>query len=87
MDQIKAKCPVFEGGKACPYNTPGIKGLAAGCPEFKKGCPFKDVQNVEELRGKMGHMRDVCKGKPKYDEALTVINGYYSIFFFTPTKD
>ena len=84
MDQIKAKCPVFQAGKACPYNVPGIKGLAAGCPEFKEaGCPFKDAANVEEFKGKMGKMRDECKGKLKYDEALTVIRELtVTVFFF-----
>jgi len=75
MDDIKAKCPVFEGGKACPYNVPALKGLAAGCPEFKNGCPFKNVKDIGEWKEKMGKMRDACKGKEKYDEAFKIIVG------------
>jgi hypothetical protein len=54
MDTIKTKCPVFNKGKACPYNVPELKGLGKGCPKFKDGqCPFKGVKDVGEFRQKL----------------------------------
>lgn len=72
MDYIKEHCPVFQKGKFCPYNVSELKGLAKGCPAFKDGCPFKGVRNVGEFEGKLGEMRDLCKGKTNYDKALKV---------------
>jgi hypothetical protein len=73
MDTIKQKCPVFNKGKACPYNVPELKGLGKGCPKFKDGqCPFKGVEDVGEFRQKLGEMRDECKGKENYDKAFEV---------------
>ena len=76
MDTIKTKCPVFEKGKACPYNVPGFKGLAKGCPQFKSGCPFKDVKDVGEFRRRLGEMRDNCKGVANYNKANEVGNWF-----------
>jgi len=73
MEFIKDHCPAFQKGKFCPYNVPELKGLAKGCPAFKNGCPFKGVKTVGEFKGKLGEMRDVCKGKTKYDEAFMII--------------
>lgn len=72
MDQIKEKCPVFEGGKKCPYNVPALKGLAAGCPEFTNGCPFKGVKDVGEFREKMGQMKSKNINTPNIDKAWQV---------------
>jgi hypothetical protein len=73
MDTIKTKCPAFQKGNACPYNVPELKGLAKGlCPQFEKGCPFKEVKDVGEFRQKLGEMRDKCKGKANYDKACEV---------------
>jgi hypothetical protein len=72
MEYIKENCPAFQKGKFCPYNVSDLKGLAKGCPAFKDGCPFKGVKDVGEFEGKMGEMRDECKGKTSYDKALKV---------------
>lgn len=72
MDTIKDKCPVFNKGKACPYNVPELKGLGKGCPEFKNGCPFKGVKDVGEFKQKLGEMRNKCSGKENYDKAFEV---------------
>ena len=75
MDYVKLHCPVFEKGSACPYHVEGLKGLAKGCPEFKNGCPFKDVKDVAEFKGKLAEMRDFCvKGKDQYRKAFEVRN-------------
>jgi hypothetical protein len=77
MDTIKAKCPVFQKGRFCPYNIPCLKGLAKDrCPEFKDGCPFKNVKTVGEFKKRLGEMRDKCKGKANYDQALNVSNNH-----------
>lgn len=73
MDTVKERCPAFQKGKACPYNVPELKGLGKGCPEFKNGCPFKNVKTIGEFREKLGEMRDKCKGKANYDKAYEVI--------------
>lgn len=73
MEYIQAHCPAFQKGKFCPYNVPEIKGLAKGCPAFKNGCPFKGVKTVGEFKQKLGEMRDVCRGKANYNEALKVM--------------
>ncbi|XP_031557836.1 uncharacterized protein LOC116294377 [Actinia tenebrosa] len=75
MDYIKEHCPAFQKGKFCPYNVPELKGLAKGCPAFKDGCPFKGVKDVGEFEGKLGEMRDLCKGKANYEKALKVVYG------------
>jgi hypothetical protein len=72
MDTIKAKCPVFQNGRFCPYNIPCLKGLGKGCPEFKNGCPFKNVKTIGGFKAKLADMRDHCKGKANYDMALDV---------------
>lgn len=72
MDTIKTKCPVFQNGRFCPYNLPCLKGLGKGCPEFKNGCPFKNVKTIGEFKAKLGEMRDQCKGRENYDKALDV---------------
>lgn len=72
LDYIKQHCPVFQQGRYCPYNIPCLKGLGKDCPEFKNGCPFKDVKTVGEFRAKMGQMRDQCKGAANHRQALEV---------------
>ena len=72
MDTIKEKCPAFQHGHYCPYNIPSLKELGKGCPEFKNGCPFKDVKTIGEFKVKLGQMRDQCKGAANHLKALEV---------------
>ena len=56
--QLKAKCAAFKGG-ACPYSVlpKEMKGIAAKCPAFKDGCPWKDCTTVGEYVEMMAKMR------------------------------
>lgn len=83
MDDIKTKCPVFQQGRYCPYNIPCLKGLGKGCPEFKNGCPFKDVKTLGQFKEKLGQMRDQCKGTTNYNKALEVrdITGHILVLY------
>ncbi len=76
-DDIKRQCPVFaDNVKVCPFsNLPDEKkGVAAKCPEFKNGCPFKGCQTVGEFEDKLGQMRDQCKGDAAYVQFLRDIH-------------
>ena len=44
--------------------------MAAKCPAFNKGCPFKDCKTVGEFEDKLAQMRDQCKGDAAYLEFL-----------------
>ena len=46
------------------------KGIAAKCPAFKDGCPFKGCKTVGEFEDKLGQMRDQCKGDAAYVDFL-----------------
>ena len=46
--------------------------MAAKCPAFKSGCPFKECKTVGEFEGKLGLMRAQCKGDAAYLEFLRV---------------
>ena len=46
--------------------------MAAKCPAFKSGCPFKGCKTVGEFEDKLGQMRDQCKGDIAYLEFLRV---------------
>merc|ERR1712223_1877636 len=68
MDYAKMHCPSFDKGKRCPYKAIDFKGLGRGCPEFKDGCPFKNVKDINEFQAKVGEMRDKHKRNPKAQE-------------------
>ena len=40
-----------------------MNGIAAKCPAFKDGCPWKRCTTVGEYVEIMRKMRDTCKGK------------------------
>ena len=44
--------------------------MAAKCPAFKNGCPFKVCQTVGELQDKLGEMRDHSTGDDVYVQFL-----------------
>ena len=46
--------------------------MAAKCPAFKSGCPFKRCKTVGEFEDKIGEMRNQCKGDAAYLEFLRV---------------
>ena len=46
--------------------------MAAKCPAFKSGCPFKGCETVGEFEDKLGEMRNQCKGVDAYLEFLRV---------------
>lgn len=77
LDYVKQHCPAFQKGRSCPYKIKELKGLGSGCPEFKHGCPFKNVRDVGEFKAKLGEMRDNCKGKEKYTKALDVSDDFH----------
>ena len=56
--ELKAKCAAFKGG-ACPYSVlpKEIKGIAARCPAFKDGCPWKGCTVLGEHLEIMAKMR------------------------------
>ena len=58
--------------KVCPFSKlPKEKeGIAAKCPAFKGGCPFKECKSVGEFENKLGEMRDQCKGDAAYVQFL-----------------
>ncbi|KAL9986174.1 hypothetical protein ACROYT_G000269 [Oculina patagonica] len=68
LNDVMHKCPAFGKG-VCPYAglVTECKGLAAKCPAFKGGCPFKNCKTVGEFVEKMTQMRDTCKGKKAYE--------------------
>lgn len=71
LDDVKRQCPVF-GDKVCPFAKlpEEKKGVAAKCPAFKGGCPFKGCKSVGDFEGKLGQMRDECKGDAAYVQFL-----------------
>lgn len=73
LDELKRECPAF-ADKVCPFSElpEKEKGVAAKCPAFKSGCPFKGCKTVGEFEGKLGLMRDQCKGDAAYLEFLRV---------------
>lgn len=46
--------------------------MAAKCPAFESGCPFKGCKTVGEFEGKLGEMRDQCKGDAASLEFLRI---------------
>lgn len=44
--------------------------MAAKCPAFKNGCPFKECQTVGDLQDKLGEMRNSSKGDDVYVQFL-----------------
>ena len=71
FDDVKRQCPVFRD-KVCPFSKlrEENKGVAAKCPAFKDGCPFKGCQTVGDFEDKLGLMRDQCKGDAGYVQFL-----------------
>lgn len=71
LDDVKHECPVF-ADKVCPFSKlpEEKKGVAAKCPAFKDGCPFKGCKSVGEFQDKLGQMRDQCKGDAAYVQFL-----------------
>ena len=69
LEDVKHACPAF-GINVCPFaNLPEEKkGMAAKCPAFKQGCPFKGCKCVGEFQEKLAEMRDTCKGDGAYVE-------------------
>ncbi len=69
LSDVMMKCPAFDKC-VCPYAglITECKGLAAKCPAFKGGCPFKNCKSVGEFVEKMTQMRDTCKGKKAYGQ-------------------
>lgn len=70
VEEIVRKCPVFGKG-VCPYKALAdeMKGIAANCPGFKNGCPFKNLTTMGEYVGKLAQMRDTI-ATPKGRAAL-----------------
>lgn len=73
LDELKRECPAF-ADNVCPFSKLPIreKGVAAKCPAFESGCPFKGCKTVGEFKGKLGQMRDQCKGDAAYLEFLRI---------------
>ena len=71
LEELKRECPVF-ADKVCPFAKlpEEHKGAAGNCPTFANGCPFKECKTVGEFEGKLGLMRDQCKGDTAYVEFL-----------------
>ena len=71
LAELKRECPVF-ADNVCPFSKlpEEHKGVAAKCPAFKAGCPFKECKTVGEFEDKLGEMRDQCKGDAAYVEFL-----------------
>ena len=69
-----SKCPAFGKG-VCPYTglVAQAKGMAATCPAFKGGCPYKGCKTVGEVVEKLSQMRDHCKGKVAYQKFLGML--------------
>ena len=44
--------------------------MAAKCPAFKNGCPFKECKTVGEVQNMLGEMRDHSKGEVVYVQFL-----------------
>ena len=70
LDDIKRDDPTF-GDKICPFAklAEEKKGVAAKCPAFKGGCPFKECKNVGDFQDLLGQMRDKTKEQSKGDAA------------------
>ena len=59
LQVVKHACPAF-GINICPFAKlpEEKKGMAAKCPAFKQGCPFKGCKCVGEFQEKLAEMRD-----------------------------
>ena len=68
-------CPAFGKG-VCPYAVlvASCKGMAAKCPAFQEGCPFKTFKSVGQFVEKMTQMRDAHKDKAAYEKFFQALH-------------